>query len=329
MGDLVAPLRAPFSATALPRVAILGTGKMGAAIARCLAGQGVPLTLWNRTRSRADSLRIGVVADSPAQAVEFADVVITSMTGPAAISETLLGPGGALAAARGQLFVEMSTVGPDVVLELGVRVGECGSRLVDAPILAPPATVERGRAAMIVGGDDEDLVRARPILDLLGSVRHVGPLGSAARLKLVSNAMLGAIVSSAAELQVAGEALDLAPDDVFFVLARLAPALEPRRAGYTGVGGAVMFALRDLRKDLDLALELFRGPAYVPITALVGELVRTAAAGHPDEEVSSVIAHYRSTAARGAGRQAGAANAVDFSGTEGGAGPSPEAEPAT
>jgi len=283
-------------------VVILGTGKMGAAIARRLTAAGLELTLWNRTPSRAEAVGVGRVSDSLSEAVRAARIVVTSLTDPDALREVLLGPEGALAAASGQLFVEMSTAGPGIVAELAPAVRKAGSRIIDAPILAPPRVVEEGHASVIVGGDDEDVSRARPVLDLLGTVRHVGPLGSAARLKLVSNAMLAHVLAGAAELQVAGESAGLAPDDVFFVLARLAPSLEGRRAGYVERGVVPpTFALRDLLKDLDLGLGLFHGvDALVPLTALVRELVGEAAAGYPTDDVAAVIRPYR--AARTLGR---------------------------
>src|SRR2546428_461859 len=80
--------------TPQPRVAILGTGKMGSAIAGRLSGAGFELTLWNRTRERADALGIGHVAETPIVAVRNADVIISSLTGPDAVRAAYLGPTG-------------------------------------------------------------------------------------------------------------------------------------------------------------------------------------------------------------------------------------------
>ena len=97
-----------------------------------------------------------------------------------------------------------------------------------------------------------------PVLSVLGTVRHVGPLGSGARLKLVANSMLADVVLAAAELQVAGERAGLQPDDVSWVLERMAPLLAARRNGIVeNHHEPTLFALRDLRKDLDLAVGLF------------------------------------------------------------------------
>jgi 3-hydroxyisobutyrate dehydrogenase-like beta-hydroxyacid dehydrogenase len=136
-------------------------------------------------------------------------------------------------------------------------------------------------------------------LELLGEVRHVGALGSGARLKLVGNSMLGAVIMAAAELQTAGEAAGLDPDEVFWVLARLAPSLEMRRAGYIDhQHEPTLFAVRDLRKDLDLALDLFHHSAtQAPLTALVRELVGEAAADLADLDITAVIERYRAAPA--------------------------------
>ena len=97
----------------LPTVALLGTGKMGSAIAGRISGAGFELNLWNRTRSRAEALGIGTVADSPAAAVRDADIVVSSLTGAEAVRAAYLGPNGAIARAEGKVFIEMSTAGPD------------------------------------------------------------------------------------------------------------------------------------------------------------------------------------------------------------------------
>jgi 3-hydroxyisobutyrate dehydrogenase len=189
----------------------------------------------------------------------------------------------------------MSTTGPDLVAELAGHVMAAGSTLVDAPILGAPPVVRAGEAAILAGGSDDDVAAAYPVLATLGTVRHVGPLGSAARLKLVANSMLADVVLAAAELQVAGERAGLDPDDVFWVLQRFVPALEARRAGYLeGRHGPAQFALRDLRKDLGFALALFAtSNAPTPLTDLSRALVISAATTTADLDISSVVELYR------------------------------------
>lgn len=280
------------------RVAILGTGRMGSAIAQRLAQAGAEISLWNRTPSRAAELagRLGVgsAAGSPAEAVGGADLVISSLTGPEAVRSAFGGPNGAVAGAHGQVFVEMSTAGPDVVRELEPALAAHGSALLDAPIMGPPTAVLRGEAAVLVGGPVAAVEMARPTLAHLGDVRHVGAAGNGARLKLVANSMLGAVILAAAELQSAGEATGLDPEDVFWVSARLCPVLNARREGYLrGTHTPTLFAVRDLVKDLGLALTLFhQSGSTAPLIGLTRELIGEVGAVSPDLDISAVAGRY-------------------------------------
>jgi 3-hydroxyisobutyrate dehydrogenase/2-hydroxy-3-oxopropionate reductase len=278
-----------------PRIAILGTGKMGSAIAGRLADVGFELTLWNRTRERAAALGIGKVADTPADAARSAEVVISNLTGPEAVRSAYLGPNGAVSEGAGRLFIEMSTAGPDLLPSLAADVAAAGGRLVDAPILGAPTVMRAGQAAILVGGRDLDVDAASAVLNNLGTVRHVGPLGSGARLKLVANSMLADIVLAAAELQVAGERAGLQPDDVFWVLERMAPLLAARRQGIVeNHHEPTLFALRDLLKDLDLAVGLFgRSKVELPLTVEARHLVAAAASAYGDQDITAVERPYR------------------------------------
>jgi 3-hydroxyisobutyrate dehydrogenase/2-hydroxy-3-oxopropionate reductase len=281
--------------TTLPKVAILGTGKMGSAIAGRLDEAGFELVLWNRTQSKAEALGLGTVGETPAAAAAAAGVVISSLTGPDAVLATYLGPDGALAAGAGGHFIEMSTAGPDLVSELAPHVAAAGGTLVDAPIMGAPPVVRAGEATILVSGSDANVAAVGQVLAVLGTVRPVGPLGSAARLKLVANSMLADVILAAAELQVAGEDAGLDPDDVFWVLKRVAPGLAARRAGLVeGHHTPTLFALRDLRKDVDFALALFsESAARTPLTRWSSAQVEAAASATPDLDISAVARSYR------------------------------------
>ena len=189
----------------------------------------------------------------------------------------------------------MSTAGPDLVADLAPQVVAAGGTLVDAPILGRSAARPRGRGGHSRGWRHRGRrTLSERVLSAFGSVRHVGPLGSAARLKLVANSMLADVILAAAELQVAGEDVGLDPDDVFFVLNRVAPSLEPRRAGLEGHHAPTLFALRDLRKDVDLAMALYRASTtQTPLTRWSREQIDAAAAATPDQDISAVAQLYR------------------------------------
>ncbi len=280
------------------RIAVMGTGRMGSAIAERLAEAGVEVIVWNRTRERAAELAgrlgLGPVPGTPREAAAGADLVISSLTGPEAVRAAYLGPDGAVSGARGQVVVEMSTAGPEVVAELEPLLASRGSSLIDAPILGPPTAVRRGQAAVLVGGAAEAVETALPTLRLLGEVRHVGASGGGSRLKLVANSMLGVVTLAAAELQSAGEAAGLDLEDVFWASARLCPALDARHDGYVlGRHTPILFAVRDLIKDLDLALQLFHGAgSSTPLVAVTRELVHEVEADSGHLDISAVSVRY-------------------------------------
>jgi 3-hydroxyisobutyrate dehydrogenase len=192
----------------------------------------------------------------------------------------------------------MSTAGPDILPPLAASLTAAGGHLIDAPIIGAPTAMRAGQAAILVGGDGADRERADPVLSALGAVRHVGPLGSGARLKLVANSMLADVVVAAAELQVAGERAGLQPDDVFWVLQRMAPMLAARRNGIVeNRHEPTLFALRDLLKDLDLAAGLFaRSGVDVPLTAEARDVVVVESSKYGDEDITAVARRYRDVA---------------------------------
>ncbi len=280
------------------RIAILGTGKMGSAIAARLAADGYELTLWNRSRDRAEKLGLGTVVSTPAEAAARADLTISSLTGPEALEATYFGETGALAAGPGHLFVEMSTAGPDAEEELAGAAAASGNRLVDAPILGAPPVVRDGKATVLLGGDEGDVAIAAGVVGHLGVTRHVGRFGNGARLKLVANSMLADILAAAAELQVAGEQAGLDGSDVFFALERVAPVLSARRHGFVeNRHEPTLFALRDLLKDLDLAAALFAGAgSRTPLTAEARGQVAGLMGEAAELDVTAVVLPYRRAA---------------------------------
>jgi 3-hydroxyisobutyrate dehydrogenase-like beta-hydroxyacid dehydrogenase len=281
------------------RVAILGTGKMGGAMARRLAGTGHELTLWNRTRERAEALGVGKVAATPAEAAQNADVVISMLTDANAVRAAYLGDSGAVKGAQHQVFVDMSTAGPDISKELAPVIEGTGAHFVEAPVLGSVAAVEAGTLIVFAAGDESAVERARPVLEDLGEVRRVGAIGSAASLKLVANSMLAGVSALAAELMAAGTGAGLDPENVFGVLSRIAPVLNARKAAFVEHRyEPVSFALRDALKDLRLALELYkRTGATTPITRATEELFERAAQSVGSLDMGAIASLYERQAA--------------------------------
>jgi 3-hydroxyisobutyrate dehydrogenase len=171
-------------------VAILGTGRMGGAMARRLAASGFEVVLWNRTSDKAEQLHLGRVAATPAEAARDAEIVISSLTNDAAVRDVYLGDNGVLRSAAGKLLIEASTAGPDIADELGQDAQGQGARFLEAPVIGSVPAVESGKLLILASGDHADFEQARSVLEHPGKVRYVGTRGNAPRLKLIANSML-------------------------------------------------------------------------------------------------------------------------------------------
>jgi 3-hydroxyisobutyrate dehydrogenase-like beta-hydroxyacid dehydrogenase len=241
---------------------------------------------------------VGRVAPTPAEAIHDSDVAISSLTNAAAVRDVYLGPQGAFETPAGtqKLFVEMSTAGPESIEALSGEARTRGLRLLEAPVLGSVPAVESGALAVLVGGSPEDLAQARPVLERLGEIHYVGGLGSAARLKLVANTMLGITSAAAAELLAAGTAAGLDREQVFWALVRYAPALRAREAGFMrDQHEPTMFAVHDLVKDLGLALDVYeRANAAVPLTREARALFAETASESNDLDISAIVKAYAS-----------------------------------
>lgn len=280
------------------RVAVLGAGKMGGAIAHRLKTGAFEVLVWDRTKSRAEALDVGRVADSPAAAARDADVIVSMVTGPQAVHEVFFGAAGVLEAAANKTIVDMSTVGPDAAEELARAAIGKGARLIEAPVVGSVPAVNSGTLVILAGAArNEDLATARPVLERLGEVHFVGDQRTAAALKLVANSMLAVVTAGAAELMSTASAHGLNLEEVFSLLARIAPGLKVREAGFLRhVHEPTMFAVRDMLKDLDLGLALYRsadGSApKVPLTSLARDLFADVAAQTPDQDISAIVNAY-------------------------------------
>ena len=195
----------------MTKVAFCGLGRMGVPMAGRLIEAGHEVTVWNRTAARAAPLvdRGASRADTPAAAAGAADVAVTMLADQDALETVVFGQDGlGSALAAGSTLVEMSTVGPDVVRSLAQRLPD-GVDVLDAPVLGSVPQATDGSLKVFVGGDEEVVERCRPLLEAMGTLRHLGPLGSGAAMKLVANSTLGALMCGLAEALALADALGL------------------------------------------------------------------------------------------------------------------------
>jgi 3-hydroxyisobutyrate dehydrogenase-like beta-hydroxyacid dehydrogenase len=259
---------------------------MGAAIARRLAAAGHDLVLWNRTPERARAVGVGRVAESVEDAIHGADIVLSILYDAGAVAEVY-----SRVRPQGQLFVEMSTAGPDIEEQLAERLEAAGSHLLTAPILGSVPAIEQGSAVILAGGEEGDLERARTVLQAFGKPEYVGSRREASQLKLLNNAMLAACSVAAAELLATAEREGLDPTTVFRLLNRMVPSLQVRaRSLLERDHSEPTFELDAILKDLDLALAVGHAAgAAMPVAAQARELYRLAVPEHGRDEMTAVI----------------------------------------
>lgn len=189
------------------KIGIAGVGRMGGAMAERLLDQGHEVLVWNRTPARVEPLvaKGAVACPTPAALAAEADTVITCLTDQAAIEAVYDGPDGLLSSdLGGRLMIEMSTLPPEVERALAERVRAVGGAFVECPVGGTVAPALAGKLFGFPGGEDADVARARPVLELLcRRLEHVGPVGAGSLMKLAINLPL------AVYWQVMGEALTL------------------------------------------------------------------------------------------------------------------------
>jgi 2-hydroxy-3-oxopropionate reductase len=183
------------------RVALLGTGLMGAPMARRLLAAGHALRAWNRTRAKAQPLLAlgAAVADSPADAVNGAEATLVILENGAVVREVLFVRGTAEALAAGSFLVDLSSIPPDEAREHHRRLAERGVAALDAPVSGGPPAAEAGALAIMVGCETAAFDRAEPLLRALGSPVHVGPPGAGQFVKLTNQMITSAALSAVAE----------------------------------------------------------------------------------------------------------------------------------
>ncbi|HLL54027.1 MAG TPA: NAD(P)-dependent oxidoreductase [Myxococcaceae bacterium] len=280
------------------RVGFVGLGIMGSRMSRNLAQKGFEVTVWNRTRARAEPLvQYGVkIAATPAELAASTDAFCTCVADPQALREVSYGKEGLLAGARsGQLSIDFSTVSADLTRELERSYGEKGVDFVEAPVTGSKNGADKGTLLIMAGASDRAFARAEPLFKAVGEKAvHCGPMGAGSQVKLAGNALISMMLEGLSEAMLLTQRAGVDPRKFLEVV----QASGFRSPYFDFKGKALLardfdthFSIDLMFKDLQLFLDsAARHRIPTPGVAAVRETYQLARAqGKGDQDIGAVV----------------------------------------
>lgn len=268
----------------MAELGFVGLGTMGGGVVRRLLAAGHAVTVWNRTREKAEPLlEAGASwADTPRSVAERSEIVFTMVTNTAAVQAVTEGPDGILAGlGPGKVYVDMSTASPANTRAVAETVVAVGAQMLDAPVSGSVITLEEGKLSIMVGGDAETFERVKPVLEAIGPrVFHLGPNGAAVTMKIAINLSLAVQMLAFSEGVLLAEKTGIGREQAVEVM--LASVIASPMVAYRGPfvleqPDEAWFDCHMMQKDLNLALELGRElEVPLPTTAVTNELLTAA-----------------------------------------------------
>jgi 2-hydroxy-3-oxopropionate reductase len=279
-------------------IGFIGLGVMGAPMARNLLEAGHTLVVHSRSPGPVESLtEAGAEAvPGPREVAERADVVITMLPDSPAVEAVVLGDGGVLeGASEDDLLIDMSTIHPTVAEAVARAGGERGVGVVDAPVSGGDVGAREGTLSIMVGGEDDDVERARPLLEVLGkTIVHVGGHGAGQVVKACNQVVVAVTIAAVSEALVLGSKAGVDPERILDVLGGGMAGnrvMEVRRRNFLEHDFTPGFRIDLHHKDLNIALE--SGDAYgvpLPVTGVVQQAMRALRAqGHGADDHTALL----------------------------------------
>jgi 3-hydroxyisobutyrate dehydrogenase-like beta-hydroxyacid dehydrogenase len=282
----------------MANLGFVGLGVMGSRMVARLLEKGHSVTGYNRTRSKAQWLidRGMKWADSPRAVAAAVDVTLSMVTNSAALQEIADGGNGIIAGlSSGKIWIDMSTIGPEVSKAMAARVRQNGADLLDAPVSGSVVTLEQGKLSVMVGGRAETFERVKPLLlDLGPKVTHVGENSLALVMKIATNLNLAVQMLAFSEAVLLAEKSGIARETAVDVLTHSAiasPMVVYRGPFVLKMPEEAWFNVNMMQKDMLLALELGRKiDVPLPTTATTNEFLTAARAmGYVEQDFAVVF----------------------------------------
>jgi 3-hydroxyisobutyrate dehydrogenase-like beta-hydroxyacid dehydrogenase len=284
-----------------PTIGFIGLGLMGKPMAQNLLRAGFPLTVWNRTKSKANDLvRAGAkLAENPREAAAQSDVLITIVSDPPALEEVLFGSGALEALRQGTILIDSSTVSPDTARRVAATCAKRGVDFLDAPVTGGTWGAEKGELVFMIGGEAKVLDRAKPVLEAMGKRFFLlGPNGAGQTVKLGMNLLLALEIDAWAESLALVTKAGVPAERLIEVMqssmghARLLDVKTPLMLKNEYPAS---FPLRLMHKDLRLALELARqqGTRLPAAEAAYATYTAVKDASHDDPDFAAVARFWK------------------------------------
>lgn len=286
------------------KIAFLGLGTMGAPMAHNLLAGGHSLTVWNRTPSRATALveKGARLASTPKEAAQSAELVCLMLSDPPAVDAVLDGPSGVLAGlGESAIVIDHSTVDPTCARRSDEKVRARGASYLDAPVSGTRKPAEEGKLLIIVGGPQGAFERARPALEAMGRVRHVGAVGQGMAMKLVLNGLGAHMLTGLCALFAFGARQGLSGATMLEVIAGGAfssPLFSSKGARILARDFHPDFTLALMLKDQELVLSEARAAGYAMPTqqAIAGVLKEAIACGFGEDDLCGLVQLFEKSA---------------------------------
>jgi 2-hydroxy-3-oxopropionate reductase len=263
------------------KVGFVGLGIMGKPMARNLLEAGYELTVHNRSPEKAEELgkEGATVGASPREVADNSDIIVTMLPDSPQVREVVAGEGGVLEGIKeSALLVDMSTISPLVTEKLAEAVEEKGAAMLDAPVSGGDVGAIEGTLSIMVGGEEEDFQRARPLFEVMGgTVTHVGPTGAGQVTKAANQIVVALTIEAVSEALVLGSKGGVAPEKILDVLGGGLAAnkvMEVKREKFLSHTFEPGFRSELHHKDLGIALAAGREYGVVlPVTAVVEQML--------------------------------------------------------